>query len=285
MNRLLKAEIGENLRLWYDKNDKYIGQRIAEGKYETYETKLILCLINENSVVVDVGANIGYYTLLMAKKAKRVYAFEPEGRNFEILKKNIIENNLRNVVLVKAAVGEKKGFVDLLISAENFGDHTVLTGIDNNRKIERVKLVSLDDYLKKEKCIDLLKIDTQGFEPLVIGGSKKMISKFKPSIFLEYFPGRYKEMGVNGEEMLATLKSSYKSIYAIDDYLRICPTADDSVIGRYCRRVQGYVDLWMTTDKLASGLKNRFWRDLRWKKLLKTMLGKSDVSYFGGDEQ
>jgi FkbM family methyltransferase len=108
-----------------------------------------------------VGANIGYYTILLADKVGnngKIYAFEPNKTSFEILNKNIRENKLKNVVAVNAAVGSKNGKIKLYKSEKNFGDHKLYR---KDKKVNEVKVIKLDDYLKDIK-IDLIKIDTQG---------------------------------------------------------------------------------------------------------------------------
>ncbi len=127
--KLKKCRIFGKHKFFYLENDRYIGQRVALGKYEPYETQLILRQTKIGDTVVDVGANIGYYTLLLANKVGKtgkVYAFEPDKINFEILAKNVKENNLENVVMINAAVGKKEGKLKLHRSEENFGDHKLL---------------------------------------------------------------------------------------------------------------------------------------------------------------
>jgi FkbM family methyltransferase len=167
VNKLKKVNIFGKYTFFYLENDKYIGQRIALEKYESYETELILRQLEVGDVVVDVGANIGYYTILLADKigkTGKVYAFEPDKINFEILLKNIKENNLKNIEAINVAIGSKRGKLKLHKSKDNFGDHK-LYGSDKD--IEKVKIIRLDDYLKNFK-IDLMKVDTQGWEPEVI---------------------------------------------------------------------------------------------------------------------
>ena len=74
ISKLNKTKL-EKFDFWFRADDKYVGQRIALGKYEEYESMLMISQVNTNSVVVDVGANIGYYTLLLSRKCKKVYAF------------------------------------------------------------------------------------------------------------------------------------------------------------------------------------------------------------------
>ena len=93
--KLKKARIFGKYKFFYLENDRYIGQRIALEKYEPYETQLILRQAKVGDTVVDVGANIGYYTVLLADKigkTGKIYAFEPDKTNFEILKKNKVKH-------------------------------------------------------------------------------------------------------------------------------------------------------------------------------------------------
>jgi FkbM family methyltransferase len=171
--KLRRAKIGEKINFFYLENDRYIGQRAAVGKYEPYETQLILRQAKVGGTVIDVGANIGYYTLILADKVGKngkVYAFEPDKINFEILEKNIKENKLKNVVAIKAAIGSKNESKILYKSEENLGDHKLYKPKTPAKKREKVKIVRLDSFIKEK--MDLIKIDTQGWEPEVIEGAK-----------------------------------------------------------------------------------------------------------------
>lgn len=215
--KLKKTKVN-GLNLWFQENDKFIGQRIALDKYEKYETAVLLSQITKNSVVVDVGANIGYYTLLMAKIAKKVYAFEPEIEAFKILKKNIKENGFKNVVLINAAVGDKNGEIEFVRDEENFGNHRIkplfADAASPLEKREKVRIVKLDEVIKEK--IDLIKIDTQGWEPQVINGAKEIIKRDKPIIFLEYTPADYQD-----NKMITFLQKNYKCIWSIDDFAEV----------------------------------------------------------------
>lgn len=248
------------MELWYQEDDRYMGQRMALQKYERYETAMILSQINDDAVVVDVGANIGYYTILMAQRAKKVYAIEPEKNNFEILEKNIKTNNLKNVIAIRAAVGNKNGEVKIVISKENFGDNRV----GNGENMQTIKCLRLDDILRNEQIISTIKIDTQGFEPEVIKGAEKIIKRDSPILFLEYNREKYKN-----DEMIKNLKSKYKDIWSINDFADvpwpIWPGV--KVLSK-----AGYADLWMkktfTTNDYVTMLKN-----VNYKKFIKGIMG------------
>ncbi len=211
---LIKTKLGK-LNFWYRSDDKFVGQRIALGKYERYETAIMLTQLNINSVVVDVGANIGYYTLLMAKKCKKVYAIEPDKKCFEILKKNVEENNLKNVVLINKAASNKKENRFLIKDEENQGNSRI-SEMRNEKIDTRIMTETLDNMLINEQYISLIKVDTQGFEPEVIKGAKKIIKRDKPTLFLEYTPGEYKD-----NKMIYFLKNIYQNIWSINDFASV----------------------------------------------------------------
>lgn len=279
---LLKTEVG-GLVFYYLKNDRYIGQRVALGKYEPYETELMLRQVKKGDVVIDVGANIGYYTVLLAKKVGKkgkVYAFEPDSVNFAILEKNIKANKLKNVVAMKVAVGSKNEEKVLYKSEENLGDHRLYetlrpSGTSLDR--EAIKIIKLDDFIKEPSVakamegrgVDLIKIDTQGWEPEVVEGAKRIIERDKPIMFFEYSPASYKVAKLNGKKMIEFLEKIYKKIFLIDDWFYIYSKKNKKEIDKICSKNKtGYVDLLV---KKEMGLSDRIgqFKDIKVKKLIK----------------
>lgn len=265
-----KVKIFGKYIFYYLANDKYIGQRIALEKYEPYETQLILRQTKKGNTVIDVGANIGYYTVLLADKVGKtgkVYAFEPDKVNFEILKKNIEANNLKNVEIINAAVGSKAGKLKLHKSKDNLGDHKLY---GDDKETEEVKIIKLDNFIKEP--IDLMKIDTQGWEPEVIEGAKKIISKNKPIMFLEYSPASYKIAKLDGQKMMDFLKAEYERIWWIDEWLYIYKNLSQKEIDKICATNKtGYADLWMKKE-VCFGDKIGQIRNLKIKKFIKKLL-------------
>ena len=254
MKKLIKSpKIKNKFVFWYNPDDKYVGQRVALDKYEPYLTDLMLSKVNKGDVVVDIGANIGYDTVLFADKVGKrgkVIAIEPDPTNFEILQKNIKENKLFNVVAVQAALGDVNKKMKIYESEENFGDHrmwnspdysatvgmTIQNPLKSNpspceagclpltreRKTVEVYCRRLDDLLKEleyEK-IDFIKMDVQGFEGKVIEGGKKIIEKNKPTIFFEYWPWGARSAGSEIKVMTQFFKSVYKKIFWVDEYVQ-----------------------------------------------------------------
>ncbi|MFZ2152705.1 MAG: FkbM family methyltransferase [Microgenomates group bacterium] len=246
----------------YRDDDKYIGQRVALGKYEEYETKLMLSQLNNNSVVVDVGANIGYYTLLLSQKCKMVYAFEPDKKCFEILKKNVEKNNLGNVKLFNIGISDKEEKKYLIRDEDNLGNSKINPSKSpfNKGDLQPANCERLDDILINEHKIDLIKIDTQGWEPQVIEGAKKIIKRDSPTLFLEYTPSEYKD-----KSMINFLRGIYKNIWSIDYWYYFCRN------GINVSKKTGYVDLFLK-NKITLGDWINKYKYLKIKKVIRSIM-------------
>lgn len=144
----------------------------------------------KDGVFVDIGANIGKYTIKMSKMLKqkgKVIAIEPEPSNLKILKKNILLNNLvryNNLIVKAVACSDKEGIFNLYLNKEHEGSHSLSRKTENKIK---VKLEKLDSIIKKLKLkrVDLIKIDVEGAELEVLKGAKNTIKKYKPKIIFE----------------------------------------------------------------------------------------------------
>src|SRR5688572_27417451 len=93
------------------------------SEYEPHETELVKKIVKKDWMCLDVGANIGFYTILMSKLSDFVYAYEPEPTNYELLRENILLNNLKNVEFFDSAVGEQEGVKSLWLCDESHGMH------------------------------------------------------------------------------------------------------------------------------------------------------------------
>jgi FkbM family methyltransferase len=167
----------------YD-NDYIIGQSIRlYGEYTASEVDLLSKFITSDSVVYDVGGNIGYHTVAFASMAKEVHSFEPNDRNYLLLEKNT--QSLSNVKLYHFAVSDKAGqaFISDYDTTQpgNYGECMMSeTG-------QPCKTVMIDDLdLPKP---DVIKIDVEGHELKVFQGARKTIMKHRPIIFYESMHG------------------------------------------------------------------------------------------------
>ncbi len=243
---LIRTRLG-GYNFWFKKGDKVIGERISLRKYERFETYLFKKLSTKSGIAVDVGANIGYYSLILSKIVKKVFAFEPEPLNLKLLRKNVNDNKISNIVVVPKAASDAKKKLSLGLSSDNFGDHQISV-FDKKRKVVGVESISLDSFLPEK--VSILKIDTQGWEPKVVSGAREVIKRDKPTIFMEFWPDGYKRSGLDYRKMIDFLEKVYGKIYLIDDQLSLVyPISKDSLVER-CNNDKGYVDL-LFRDKMS----------------------------------
>lgn len=223
--KLLRTTLGNALVLDYDERDVIIGGQVARtGQFEPYEEELFLSMLRPGDLAVDVGANIGIYTLQAAVKVGpmgMVYAFEPEPRNYDILCRNVRENHLTNVVTFPIALSDTAGATHMYLSAENAGDHRVYdAGNDEARTTVPIRADTLDaillDQAREQRPVRAIKSDTQGYESFVIKGAEQCIVRDRPAILLEYWPFGYEKAGADGARMLNFLLAHYAHPYVIE---------------------------------------------------------------------
>lgn len=146
---------------------------------EAAESAALRAQAREGMLAVDIGANIGFHTLQLSRWAGpkgRVYAFEPDPHNFELLVKNVEANGCRNVVCLRKAVADKTGEAALFLSPYNRGDHR-LQGSSLGQASIRVEAVALDDLLSSEPRVDLVKMDIQGAEYRALLGMERLLRR------------------------------------------------------------------------------------------------------------
>lgn len=224
------------------------------GYHEKTETKVVKKLVNEGDITIDVGANIGYYTLLLAKivgSSGKVIAFEAEPRNFEILKKNVEENHFENVIVEKKAVSEKSGVVKFFIGEDSSTENQLFKPDVKHSEIE-VESISIDEYLQdKDIKVDFIKMDIQGSEPLVIEGMRKTIEKNKNlKLMMEWWPDAIKKYNIKPDKHLQELVSLGFNIFEIDDNKgTITKTDVNSLMKKYPNEELEDVNLLLKRDK------------------------------------
>ena len=192
------------------------------GTYEELEAKIMEEKIKVGSIVVDVGANIGLHTLNMARivgNTGRVFAFEPDPSNFEILGENVKINNYQNIILEEKAVGDKHGRVTLYQS-DNPGNHRLFPQTKQTKGEVEVELTSLDKYFIDSNLaekINFIKIDVEGLEFSVLNGMKNILKNNKKiKILFEFMPD-IMEVGFAPIGVLNLLTSIGFKLYCIDE--------------------------------------------------------------------
>lgn len=181
-------------RMFLDEND---AMQLSLFSYEPVETKLVKKHVKENDNVVDIGANIGYYTLLMAKLNATVHSFEPEPNNFALLKKNVALNHFTNVILYNKAVSNISGTTKFVLADYGTGQHKLGHSKFGTRTIN-VDVTTID-----LANINFAKIDVEGAELLVLKGMKTLPEK----MIVEFNTENLKEHGTTPAEFFDFIKN------------------------------------------------------------------------------
>jgi FkbM family methyltransferase len=172
--------------------DRYFAPYVAEhAVWEPAESLCLARMLGPGMHVLDVGAHLGYYSLLCARRVGprgSVLAVEPEPENFRLLQANLLLNDVRNVIARRLAAADARGRAALHLSDDNFGDHR-LQAVAGRRRVD-VETMSLDEALAGA-LPDFVKIDTQGAEPRVLMGMAQTLARARGELgmLMEFAPG------------------------------------------------------------------------------------------------
>jgi FkbM family methyltransferase len=150
------------------------------GLYEFDKQRFVAKQLRQGSIFFDIGANAGFYTLLAAQTAKRVYAFEPLPTNLEFLRRHLSLNNVENVEIIEAAVCDEVGTACFRVEKNSY------MGALNPEGSIQVRTVTLDHALKSSAVCppDFVKMDIEGAELRALLGAEHTIRSYKPVLFL-----------------------------------------------------------------------------------------------------
>jgi FkbM family methyltransferase len=157
------------------------------GRYEPEHTAIFVERIGHGATVVDVGAHVGYYTLLAARLtggAGSVIAFEPDPANCAVLRRHVKINGYRNVAVEQAAVADRNGSEEFTFGR---GSGTGHLGVDGSadRPTVVVPTLDLDSYLgSREARPSFIKIDAEGAEVRVLRGASRVLKEHRPVLVL-----------------------------------------------------------------------------------------------------
>ena len=201
-------------------HDNGIGaHQFLQGGYALARVSEIREAVKEGDTVIDIGANIGYFTVLLADLVGpkgKVYAFEPDPRNFYLLQRTIERNGWTHVIAEQKAVSNKAGEF-LLYQTRSCAANT-LTPSGEHISAVNVRVVTLDDFLSDEHHIDFVKMDTDGSEPLAIQGMVQLIRR-SPNlrVLAEYEPGNLKRYLSNPLDFITIAEQHGLTLTAILD--------------------------------------------------------------------
>ncbi len=218
--------------------------------FEEFDTDLVKKVIKKGDIVLDLGANIGYYTLIFAKlvgESGKVYAFEPDPDNFRLLKKNIRINGYKNVILVNKAVSNKAVKTKLYISEIYTASHAIFDTGERRKSIE-VDTVRLDDYFNDfHGKIDFIKMDVEGAEGGVIQGFSNFLNNATNiiKILTEFSPFLLKSSDVEAKEFLNLLLKFKFKIFTLNKNKKEIKVANvENLLKKYKPENRDYVNLY-----------------------------------------
>lgn len=240
----------------HDREDRVSAELINSGIWEAFETRLLVHRLKPGSVFVDVGANIGYYTVIadaLVGKTGAIYAFEPERENFSLLQKNANQSACGHITLTHAGLSNRNGRAQLFLSINNLGDHRLFDR--GKRQSQQVNLLAGDDFFSGQH-IDFLKIDTQGAEYQVIDGLKHTIQDNIEHLdmVLEFWPWGLLEAGSSAGELIELIRPFNFNIHVIDHIgHKLLPSHCDELLEfsetTLLPEHQGFVNLFLTSDQ------------------------------------
>ena len=158
--------------------------------YEEETSDILIDNLKKDDTFIDVGANNGYFSLLastLVGKKGRVFAFEPNPRAINKLKKSIKLNKFKNIKAFNIALGSRNTIKKLYLSTIEDGLNSFVNKQDTKGFIKS-QIKKLDSLNIKNK-IDFIKIDVEGYELDVLKGSKRVLMYNNPIIIFEYNPG------------------------------------------------------------------------------------------------
>ncbi|NJM70903.1 MAG: FkbM family methyltransferase [Scytonema sp. RU_4_4] len=188
----LLVQIDDSYKMYVSTSDIAVGMHIAGQKiYEPHVTEAIKNKLISGMFFVDIGANIGYFTLLashLVGENGKVFAFEPFQYNLKLLYMNVKINQFDNISIYPFAVSDKEA----LIAYDNMATNGVISNLDAHLdsvlSTTLVYSVKLDDVLRNIPRVDVIKIDVEGAEYLALSGGRTILNKYRPTIFSEFSP-------------------------------------------------------------------------------------------------
>jgi len=224
--------------------DRIISERIfKDGYWEPFETSILISSLREGYSFLDVGANIGYFTILAASlvgPSGFVYAFEPEPINFRLISKSLSYNKFSNrVKAMRIALSNRDSEEKLFLSTDNFGDHQLYPDEKDKNSIS-VTLRHGSRLLANDiTCLHFIKIDTQGSEYEVLDGLVPMLLKLYslPRMLIELTPYSLRTAGSSGEALVNLLRKLGAKLWIVDHVNHeLVPTTADHLC-RWCNNV------------------------------------------------
>lgn len=218
-----------------------LGQ-LGRGAFEPYEAQLFDAILRRGMRVIDLGANIGYYTLRAARSigpTGHVYAFEPDPRTAPYLRRNVARNAARNVSVIEAAASGRSG--EAVFRQSGRASHSGLHHTMSEHAPIAVSVVTsrVDDHVQGP--VDVVKMDIEGEEPAALQGMAGILSS-SPALrlFTEFSPRALEKAGNQPQAFMDWMKSNFEIVASINEHdqsLRTLVEPPARRLNVFCSRV------------------------------------------------
>lgn len=249
-------------KMYLDLEDKGLSRDLlAYGVREKFSTEVMKQELKPGQVVVEIGANIGYYALLEAKtvgESGKVYCLEPAPENVELLRRNIAVNGYKNIEVFHAAAGAESKQSKIYLSESHNQHALVAENVKGMVGSMPVQVFSLDDFTKDKPYPSLVRMDVEGYELDILRGMKKIFAAGKPlQLFIEIHCFFLKE---KVKDLLAILrKNGFRVKVGTWEATVISGGKITQSVFDYCSNKLGVGDVglfWPTMDELEDRLTN-----------------------------
>jgi FkbM family methyltransferase len=211
------------------------------GRKDYYDIYNLQKLFHPDNVFLDVGANFGYYSLVMASRFDRqcvVHAFEPNPPTLARLRHHVAINSLGGVVQVHdVALSDQAGTACLATKEGNSGGAHI---VDCDRRTIEVKLTTLDDFCDQQHLtrLDAIKIDVEGFEERVLRGAERSLRRWRPVLLMELEPARLRDKQTSVTRVIHFLQKVGYELFVSRRQtlvsLHYWPEGDDAQMNVFC---------------------------------------------------
>jgi FkbM family methyltransferase len=247
-SEIVLSEI-EGFQIYTAVDDLAVGRHIRAGVYEDHVTDIFKRYLRPGMGVVDVGANVGYFTLLSASivgPAGYVLAVEPNAQNMKLLEASRRVNGFEQVELALTAAGRETGLLVLNPSFSNGTTSELSDSIEPLLASYVVPSFRLDDIVSEDRHIGFVKMDAEGAEYNVVQGFEKTIARCRPVIVSEFSPNLM--LGISGSDPRGYLEWFTELGYSIsvaakDGDIEPCGGDVDAVIEIHKQSSMDHVDI------------------------------------------
>lgn len=236
-NSVIITSRNNSIKMACDKEDQRIAplEILNFGYYEKTDFDMVMNLVEEGDTIFDIGANIGWYSLNLAKNIKNteVLSFEPIPKTFDYLKINIGLNQINNIKTFNFGFSNEEKEIEFYYYKEGSGNAS-LANLSNMEGTQKIKCAvkKLDAFVSVNNCsVDFLKCDVEGAELLVFKGGIETIKRDKPIIFTEMLRKWSDKFNYHPNEIIELLTSEgYRCFTAEDEHLVEFYNMDDKTV-------------------------------------------------------